>query len=60
MSTLLRFVTILVVVILASLGLLVVVGALSFSQLFESALKVIEFAAIVLVASALILLVSKK
>ena len=60
MSTLLRFVTILVVLILAGLGVLAVAGALSSDQLFENALKVVELAAIVLVASAAVMFVSKK
>ncbi|CAN5341846.1 hypothetical protein BH09PAT4_BH09PAT4_08650 [soil metagenome] len=60
MSTLLRFVIILVVLVLAGLGMLAVAGALSSSQLRDSALKVVELAGIVLVSSALILFISKK
>ena len=60
MSTLIRFIIILVVLILAGLGILGVAGALSSEALRENALKVVELAAIVLVASAAVMFVSKK
>ncbi len=60
MSTLLRFIIILVVLIIGGLGILAVAGALSSSELRDNALKVVELAGIILVSSAAILFVSKK
>lgn len=60
MSNLIRFVGIIVVLILAALLMLAVGGVLSSTQLWHNATKVVELAAIVLVASAIVLLFTKK
>ena len=60
MSTLLRFVIIVITFLLAGLAILAVGGALSSEELRDNALKIVEIAGIVLVASAIVMFVTKK
>jgi hypothetical protein len=60
MNNLLRFTGIVIVLIVASMLILAVAGVLSSSELWKNLVKVAELTAILVVASAAVMLLAKK